>query len=333
MSASELTQRFQQIGVVPPNGAAAAQTYYGQLTEEFDDEMDAAGSLAAAFHEAIVQQSAGARPFMTTFDNYFGDVTQQGIQLDKVDAIQSFTALWPVDNYDQTQAAGHFIASYASFGVHNQVDDTSTGSNYQTVAEQAVLSMLGGSFDSFEYAKPLAVAQFNFDSHDPNYLYEGSAPARPEAMEWAGGYQFDRLVDFLNFFQNIAMQENFKVNAEDGTVIDCTGPTLATCNYDPRTPQGYPQDTFFSNQYNQFLGPDGRRWIWAYFQDRNQWVACDQDRNVALYPSMLQYTTDVVYIQDDGNDGPVYDYELNINYTLDYYTQAVIQQGSAALGQ
>jgi hypothetical protein len=339
MGSSTLTQKFQLIGVNPPTtgatgvgGSIPAQTYYSQLTEEFNDEMDQAGSLLAAWHEAIVQQSAGARPYATTFDNYYGDVTQQGIILDKLDAIQSFTALWPVDNYDPTQSAGRYIASFATFGVTYNVDGTSIGSTYQTAAEQAVVSMLGGSWDAFEYAKPLAVAQFNFATHDPNYLYEysGATTPRPEAEMWAGGYQFDRLQDFLTFFQNIAMQKNFKVTGEDGSVIDCTGPTLATCNYDPRTPQGYPQDTFYSNQYNQFVGPDGRRWIWAYFQDRNQYVACDQDRNIATYTQLYNYTSDVIYLQDDGTSFNAFDYELNVNYTLDYYSQSLIQQAAAA---
>ena len=74
----------------------------------------------AAFHEAIIQQSSGQRPYVTQFDNYFGDVTLQGITLDKLDALQSFTALWPVDNYDPTQAAGAYISSFSPYRADHQ---------------------------------------------------------------------------------------------------------------------------------------------------------------------------------------------------------------------
>jgi len=321
MSSSELTQRFEQIGVTPPSSAPSAQFYYDQLTAKFGNEMAAAGELGAAFHEAIVQQSAGARPYITVFDNYFGDVTQQGIFLDKLDAIQSFSALWPVDNYDQTQSAGQYIASYAAFGTSFYVDQTAIGSSYQTAAEQAIQSMLGGSFDAFYYAKPLAVAQFTFDTHNPDYLGSNASPARPEAAEWAGGYQFGRLQDFLAFFQNIAVENNFQVNVPGGVNIDCTG-TVAACNYDPTTPRAYPTDTFYSDSYNRFLGPDGRRWIWVYLQDRNEWLACDQDRNVATYVTMYNYTTDVIFEKDDGNTGPAFADALQLKYMFDYYAEA-----------
>ncbi len=330
MSSDELTQRFQQIGVTVPTGATGAggpvpaQFYYDQLTSKFGNEMAASGQLSAAFHEAIVQQSAGARPFVTVFDNYFGDVTQQGIFLDKLDAIQGFSALWPVDNYDQTQAAGLYIASYADFGTTFYVDQTAIGSGYATVAEQAIQSMLGGSFDAFYYAKPLAVAQFTFDTHDPNYLGANASPARAEAQDWAGGYTFYRLQDFLAFFQSIAVANNFQVSVPGGVNIDCS--TAATCNYDPRTARAYPTDTFYSDQYNRFLGPDARRWIWAWLQDRNQWIVADQDRNVSTYPTMYSYTTDVIFEKDDGNIAAVspgaYGLALQLKYMFDYYNQA-----------
>jgi hypothetical protein len=320
MSSDELTQRFQQIGVVPPASAPSAQFYYDQLTSKFGNEMASAGELSAAFHEAIVQQSAGARPYVTVFDNYFGDVTQQGIFLDKLDAIQSFSSLWPVDNYDQTQAAGLYIASYADFGTSFYVDQTAIGSEYATVAEQAIQSMLGGAFDAFYYAKPLSVAQFTMDTHDPNYLGANASPARPEAQDWAGGHTFYREVDFLTYFQDIAVQNNFKVSIPGGVNIDCTQ-GLASCNYDPRTPRAYPTDTFYSDSYNRFLGPDTRRWIWVYMQDRNEWVVADQDRNVSTYPTMYNYTTDVVFEKDDGNIGNAYSLELQLKYMFDYYNQ------------
>jgi hypothetical protein len=326
MSSSELTQRFQQLGITPPQGAPAAQYYYDQLTSKFNDEMAHAGQISAAFHEAIVQQSAGARPYVTVYDNYFGDVTQQGIFLDKLDAIQGFTSLWPVDNYDPTQAAGAYITSYSSYGTTFYLDQVAIGSIYGTVAEQAIQSMLGGSFDAFYYAKPLAVAQFSYDTHDPNYLGANASPARVEAQEWAGGYRFIRLEDFLNFFRDIAIAHDFYVDTQGGDIIDCTKPDVNACNYDPRTPRGYPTDTYWSDQYNRFVGPDGRRWIWAYLQDRNEWLVADQDRNTATYPTMYNYTTDVVFGKDDGNAGNAFGLSLQLKYMYDYYYQSLGQQ-------
>jgi len=68
----------------------------------------------------------------------------------------------------------------------------------------------------------------------------------------------------------------------------------------------------------------------VYLKDRNQWMACDQDRNVATYVSMVSYTTDVVFGADDGNVGPLspfaYGLELQLKYMLDYYYQALTIQ-------
>ena len=116
LSSSEVTQQLERLGVTPPPGAPSAQLYYQALTNKFNDEMSGAASLMAAFHEAIITQSPGQRPFVTQFDDFFGDVTLQGITLDKLDALQSFLALWEVDNYDPTQSAGAYISSFAPFG-------------------------------------------------------------------------------------------------------------------------------------------------------------------------------------------------------------------------
>ena len=268
MSDSELTSVFERIGVFPPPDAPSAQLYYTALTNKFSAEMSGSATLSAAFHEAIIQQSSGQRPFVTVFDNYFGDVTQQGIILDKVDALQSFLTLWPVDNYDQNQASGAYIASYSAFGINNQgASDTGGGALYETVAETAADSMLGGAYAAFAYSKPLGVAQFSQDTHSVNYVNAIASPARAEIKDWTGGWSFNRLQDFLEFFQNIAVQNNMQVN-EQGVVIscltleDCSGATAGLIAYDPRTPRAFATDTFYSDNLNRFVGPDGRRYIW-----------------------------------------------------------------------
>ena len=147
--------------------------------------------MVAAFHKAVIQQSAGERPYKTVYDKYYGDVTQQGIILDKLFAMQGFVGIWPTDNYDQNQA-GYYIASYSGIG----------DSSYQYVAQDTVSSMIGGQYDVFPYFVPLAVAQFAQDTHDPSFF------GRIEARDWIGGHVFNRLDDFLSYFRDIAVQNN-----------------------------------------------------------------------------------------------------------------------------
>jgi hypothetical protein len=326
MSGAELTTRFQQLGIKPPMNAPSSQFYYNQLTDKFTNEMSSAAALTAAFHEAIIQQSAGQRPYVTQFDNYFGDVTLQGITLDKLDALQAFVGLWPIDDYDPTQSAGGYIASYSPFGLSDEINGTAIGSLYQTVAEQATQSMIGGSYAAFPYFKPLGVAQFTVDTHSVEYINAIVGAARQEVQDWTGGWQFYRLTDFLAFFGQLAVDNNFKVFIPNDVDVDCTvAPynTPTTCPYDPRTPRAFPQDTFFSDQYNQFTAPDGRRYIWIYLRDRNEWFVCDRDRNSATYQVMYNYNTDVIFQKDDGNyGGAAYSDELQVKYFLDYFSQS-----------
>jgi hypothetical protein len=324
MSSAEVTLGLQRIGVNPPASSTSAQAYYAQLTDKFTDEMSHAGMLAASFHEAIIQQSSGQRPYVTVYDNYNGDITQQGIALDKLFALQSFLALWPVDNYDPHQAAGSYIAWYSPFGLSSEINGTSIGSLYQTVAEQAVDAMTGSPFDAFAYFRPAGVAQFTQDTHSIDYL-KATSGSRVETRDWIGGYIFDRKEDFLSFFREIAAQNEY-VDAPNH--VDCTASADApTCTYDPRTPRSYQQDTHHSDQFNEFLGPDGRRYIWVYLKDRNQWVVADRDRNTATYTIMHNYTTDVIMQKDDGNFGGAagsvaFDDEQQVKYFIDYFTMA-----------
>ena len=93
----------------------SAVDYYAQLTNKFLVEMSTANQMVAAFHEAIIQQAAGERPYATVYDKFYGDVTQQGIILDKYFAMQNFVGLWNSDNYDQNQARRvHLVVGRAS---------------------------------------------------------------------------------------------------------------------------------------------------------------------------------------------------------------------------
>jgi hypothetical protein len=173
--------------------------------------------------------------------------------------------------------------------------------------------MIGGQYDIFPFGKPLAVLQFAEATHDTNFLL---AASRPEARDWIGGYIFYRERDFLDFFHSQAVKWG---------QFGCTD--LNNCSWDPRQPRAVVSDQYHSDDYNEFVGGDHRRWIWVYVQDRNAWVAADRDRNIATYTIMRQYTTDVIHGEDDGNpgssvaEGSSYPLQLPLKYFLDYFYQ------------
>ncbi len=315
-SQGELSDNFRRLNVNPPAGIPEA-TYYDDLSTQFNLDISTANQLYAATSQGIIQQSSGQRPFITKTDPFFGDTIQQGIAIDKNLSLQAFTALWQVDNYDQNQAAGAYLAPF-SFG----------DPSYGAVAEAACLSMIGGQYNMFLYAIPLGVQQFAQATHSA-YFQEYATGSRPEMKDWIGGYTFTRYPDFLDFFRRLAVQYN---------TVDATGKplcgidpstglpndTVASCTYDPTIP-AIPEDPeagYHSDPFQQFIGPDYRRWIWVYLQDMNTWIVADRDRNVATYIMMYNYTTDIIYGQDDGNTGPAYAVELPLKYFLDYYKQA-----------
>jgi hypothetical protein len=284
-STGELADTMRRIGIKNPDPNGSDLEYFGQLTNKFNKEASAANQMSAAFHKAVIQQSAGERPYKTVYDKFYGDVTQQGIILDKLFAMQGFVALWPTDNYDPNQA-GSYISSYSGIG----------DSSYNYVAEDAVVSMIGGQYDVFPYFVPLAVAQFAQDTHDPAFY------GRIEVRDWIGGHVFNRLADFLDYFRDMAAQNNMP---------GC--PSFDECHYDPRSPD-------ISDNHNEFIGPDKRKWIWAYIPDRNQWVAVQKERNIASYVIVRNYNDYVVAQLDDGAfPGGAYPTLLPLKFFLDAF--------------
>ena len=277
------------------------EAYYENMFARFNGQMSAANQMVGAFHKAVIQQSSGQRPYKTTYDSYYGDVNQQGIVVDKLMALNAWTTLWPVDNYSRNRAAGNYIGSFSQFG----------DGGYQSVAEDAVESMVGGQYnDVFPYFKPLAVAQYADATHDINFS------GRIEVRDWIGGFGFGREQDFLEFFRSKAVSQHLP---------ECDTPTtntLATCTYDPRAPIA---DVYHANSFNEFVGPDHRRWTFAYIIDRNQWVVVDQDRNTVSYLLVRQYNADVVNAQNDGSAssdfGGPYNELLPLKYLLDSFRQ------------
>jgi hypothetical protein len=284
-SSGELGDTFRRIGLRNPDPKGSDLQYYTQLSNKFNADASTSAQMTAAFHKAIIQQSSGERPFRTVYDKYYGDVTQQGIILDKFFAMQSFVGMWPGDAYDPNQAGAYF-ASYSGIG----------DASYNYVAEDAVASMIGGQYDVYPYFVPLAVSQFAMDTHSPSFS------GRIDVRDWIGGHVFYRQQDFLDYFRQIAIENG---------VAGCT--SLKDCTYDPRV-RGV------SDDHNEFFGPDKKQWIWAYIPDRNTWVAVLKERNIASYIIVRNYTDYVVYQLDDGAfPGGAYGALLPMKYFLDSF--------------
>ncbi len=309
-SNTEIAVSLRRIGIVNPNPSVQSeQDYFNQLANKFEAEVSAANQTAAAYHLAMINQAESERPAASSYDPFYGDVEQQGIILDKYFAMQDFAGLWPVMNYDPSQSAGSYIAWYEGLG----------DAAFNNLTEWGVVTMLGGVPNVFPYFEPTAVAMFAQDSHNPAF-----DPADPYERDWIGGHQFNRVQDFLSYFQNIAVQNLYTgpgctdPNPSSPTygqpVANCNCGSQQSCNYDPRT---IPDPA----NLNQFVGPDGKRYIWAFIPDRQQWVIVEQDRNIVSNTLLLNYNSDVVAGQDDGNfPGGAYTYELPIKYTADSFT-------------
>ena len=289
-SPGDLEAELYRIGITPPASAPSAVDYYSQLTNKFFVEMSKTNQMIVAFDEAVIQESAGERPYATVYDDFFGDETQQGIILDKFFAMQGFVGLWESNNYDQNQA-GSFISSWGDF-------DYYAGSAYQSVAETALSAMIGSQYDAYTYFIPTAVALFAQDSHSPSYIAGGG---RIAIKDWIGGWTFNREQDFVDYFKNIAVESEV-----------CTD--FSSCTYDVTDPQAVPK----AEDTQIFTGPDGLNYIYMYMPDRNQWVLARQDRNIVMWRLIEQYNLDLIGNVDDGT-GPLYGYEYQIKYTIDAY--------------
>jgi hypothetical protein len=293
-NSGNIADTLRRIGFQIPRNVPALQ-YYQQLENKFNNELSSAGQLAASFHKAIIQQSTGERPAATIYDSFYGDVTQQGIILDKFFAMEGWVGIWPGTYYDPNKA-GKYWTSYS-----NALD-----ASYQAVAEDAVDSMIGGQYDAFPYFAPLAVSLFAQDTHDPNFT------GRIDIRNWIGGHVFSRVEDFLAYFRDIASQNYYQGASPDGTQYDCTH-GFDACLYDPRP---------FSDKHNELIGPDKRLWSWAYLPDRNEYVALQKEVNTASYVIIRAYNDDVVYNLDDGAfPGKAFSAELPMKYYLDSFTQ------------
>jgi hypothetical protein len=321
-SFTEIMDKLIRIGITPPSGASNSGLFYTQLATHFLADVGSAEQLVAAFHEAVIQQSTGQRPYLTQFDPYFGDVTQQGIIIDKELALINWLGLWEYDNYDPSQANGY----YGSSLVIGPEDQGVTGGSEPTQSWSTASSMLGekGPWDAYPAFFPAAISLFGHDTQNANF----TVLAYPQMRDWIGGHSFTREQDALDYFKNIAVKNSHaQIWINDPLAGGATDPahnencnTFQTCTYNPMLPQVTGLDIGHSNPTTQaFIGPDNRRWAWVYLSDRNMWFFVDQDRNPSSYYQVYTYNTDVNTLYDDGNIGPVYNYDAKIKFMIDAY--------------
>jgi hypothetical protein len=242
-------------------------------------------------------------------------VTQQGIIIDKNYAISNFTNLYQVDNYDPTQAAGAYLTAVVPLAP-----------DYQSVTENVVSTFVGGQYDVFLYDQPLAVNNFAAETQNIYFSDVGRASIR----QWIGAVGLfgnsstgtDPNQQFLDWAANLAATWGFGCDATGQNcglgVNQCSTTNLAACTWDPRQAQVNSNDVYHSDPYNEFRGPDNRRYAWAPIKDRNQILLVDRDVNTATYIVVRNWNTDVTYEQDDGS-GPAYNLELPMKYFLDAY--------------
>jgi hypothetical protein len=309
-SPGELTNTLRLIGIKPPTGQTAAD-YFLQLTNKFNQDISMANQLSASYHRAIIEQASGERPFITVFDPFYGDTTQQGILLDKMVAVDSFATMWPaISNFDPSQAGAYLLSNVVG-----------NDGSYSSVAQSVLLDFLGTSYATYTYAQIGPLASFAEETHASMW------PGDLSMQAWIGGVTFERERDFLDYVRRIAVNYQYQDCDENG--LHCTAcTTLDNCTYDPRTPQLLPQQINQSDRHNSFIGPDGRTYIWMYLPNRNQYLLADKDRNVAMYTLMLTWATDVVDAEDDGSAGAQF-FELKIRFALDAFNYFDKNQGAA----
>jgi hypothetical protein len=231
------------------------------------------------------------------YDPFYGDETQQGIILDKLFAMQNFVDLWAsTDNYDPNQT-GVYISSWQDFGE----------ASYNSVAQSAVTSMVGGQYAVYNYFIPLAVDIFAQATNNPlSYPNNDNV-----AKDWIGGHVFTRIQDLVDYFKAIAVSAGTCASFEACT-YDVTDPTVNNAGANSTSNPGVVPYTF--------VAPDELTYSYAYIASRNEWVEARKDVNVITFKAIQQFNTDLFVSFDDGTNGTD-SLQYPIEYLLDAYTQ------------
>lgn len=186
-------------------GVKGDENFFTNITNEFNDELGRTMRMVVNFYKAILQQSAAERSYATKFDNFFGDVTQQGIIDDKYYAMFLFLGLWPIDDYDQN-IYGYIAMHEYSLG----------NSMFYADAQDVADSMIGGQYDVYPWFKPLAVLLFAQDTANVNFSDKGK-------QKWIEMRKFERLQDMIDFFGFDPRTEALKKGNDYQTFKDSKG--------------------------------------------------------------------------------------------------------------
>ena len=241
----------------------------------------------ATYHRAIIEQSSGERPYVTAFDPYYGDVTQQGIQIDKLTATSSFSELWPaVSNYDPTQSAGVYLMS----SVGGQIGDAAYTTGLASRSSPRLprrrlrrLPVLAG-----RPAGELRPAS----THRPGLPRQPAAPG-PGSAAWAVHPASATSATFVHTIARVAVQLPELRREREPNCHPCTG-AIADCTWDPRAQQvEWPNILTQSNRYNIFQGPDGPCTYASGATSRaaTRWILADRDQQQRdLHPHADSWT-------------------------------------------
>ncbi|HEY3447780.1 MAG TPA: zinc-dependent metalloprotease [Myxococcales bacterium] len=202
-------KRLDQIG-----GVVKTDPEYNEIAADYTNDASAAIAMTMAFYDAIINQPASSRNYMTEYDPYYGDVLRLGIITDKLYATFAFMDLQEVWDYDPNYYT--YVAMYdAPF------------SNKNLALSQRVLdNMLGANYDTFPwfqyYALNIYASVTNTNLVDSVQLKERIAVRR-----------YNNKADFVAEFGQAAYDLATSRDNTAGVFTlsgdDCDGPTRLAC--------------------------------------------------------------------------------------------------------
>lgn len=158
------------------NGATVkTDPEYDEIAVDYTNDVSAAIALQMAFYDAIINQPASSRNYMTEYDPYYGDVLRLGIIIDKLYATFAFMDLQEVWDYDPNYYT--YVAMY---------DAPFSNRNY-ALSQRVLDNMLGANYDTFPwfqyYALNIYASVTNTNLVDNIQLKERIAVRRYNTLE------------------------------------------------------------------------------------------------------------------------------------------------------
>ncbi|MGC4121840.1 MAG: zinc-dependent metalloprotease [Myxococcales bacterium] len=120
-------------------GTVKSDPEYNEIAADYTNDVSAAIGLTMAFYDAIINQPASSRNYMTEYDPYYGDVLRLGIITDKLYATFAFMDLQEVWDYDPNYYT--YVAMY----------DAPFSNKNQALSQRVLDNMLGANYDTFPW--------------------------------------------------------------------------------------------------------------------------------------------------------------------------------------